>query len=118
MLCQFGMDCTANCGDDSLIACQFTQGRCEASVGDNASVACEGAELCDIECRGSCGVECEHGKCQVRCADPEECLVICSGGSPVVEATLCPDGKTKVCAMECPAETPAGRDVGAFEVQP
>jgi hypothetical protein len=118
MLCQGGMDCTANCGDDSMIACQFNQGRCEASVGDNALVACEGAEFCDIECRGSCWVGCELGTCQVRCADPEECTVRCSGGIRGVEGTLCPDGKTKVCAMECPGETPTERDVGAFEVQP
>ena len=99
MLCQWGVDCTANCGDDSLIACQQTQGRCEASVGDNGVVACEGAELCDIECRGSCDVMCEVGKCRVRCADPEECIVLCALGSPPVDATLCPDGETKVCPM-------------------
>ena len=118
MLCQWGVDCTANCGDDSLILCPY-KGRCEASVGDNSGVACDSAELCDVECRGSCEVTCGFGKCQVRCADPQECLVICSHGTPGVEGTLCPDGKTKVCAMECPGETPAqGADVGAFEVQP
>ena len=118
MLCQWGVDCTANCGDDSLILCPY-KGRCEASVGDNSGVACDSAELCDVECRGSCEVTCGFGKCQVRCADPQECLVICSHGTPGVEGTLCPDGKTKVCAMECPGETPAqGADVGVFEVQP
>jgi hypothetical protein len=103
MLCQSGVDCSATCGDDSLIACQFTKGRCEASVGDNADVRCESAEFCDIECLGSCWVGCWDGNCRVRCTNPEECLVICS---KTEEATLCPDGETKVCAMECPGETP------------
>jgi hypothetical protein len=117
MLCQWGVDCAANCGDDSQILCPY-KGRCEASVGDNAGVDCEGGELCDVECRGSCEVTCEHGKCRVHCADPEECIVLCALGNPPVEATLCPDGKTKVCAIECPADTLTASDVGAFEVQP
>jgi len=115
MLCQFSVgDCTANCGDDSLIACQFTEGRCEASVGDNADVRCENAAFCDIDCRGSCGVGCWDGRCRVRCADPEECVVVCS---KTEEATLCPDGTTKVCATECSAETLPARHVGAPEVE-
>jgi hypothetical protein len=103
MDCRAGVDCTATCGDDSEILYGFSKGRCEASVGDRGYVSCHSAELCDIECRGSCGVGCSEGHCTVSCADPEECLVMCS---ETEEATLCPDGETKVCAMECPEETP------------
>lgn len=102
MDCRSGVNCIATCGDDSEIACGRAE-RCEASVGDNAGVGCWGAELCDIECRDSCEVHCPEGRCTVSCADPEECLVMCSETG---EATLCPDGETKVCAIECPGETP------------
>lgn len=99
--CQGAESCEARCGPDSMVSCQGTKLLCDASVGDDSIVQCEVAQRCEVECSGSCVVDCINGgRCRVRCADVDTCDVRCAKIGDT-EPILCPDGQTKVCGMEC-----------------
>jgi hypothetical protein len=87
MLCHLQNRCTGQCLHSCRLEC-YNNSNCEFTMGDNAaaeiegnaavatltvgpgsSVKCENGAACSITCTGTCSLECESAKCNLRCGD-------------------------------------------------